>query len=499
MNDVPKNSNNEPRDAFASQLNNKQPRGKKSWLKTVGIFIVLVAIGLGLFFKFTQYGRNLFQIAKIAPKLIEVHQNPTLLFDNVNSDIVNILLIGRDVNYKIIFKHGKPIAHVYDENTPARADSMILLSLNKDKRTLRMISLPRDSMVHMPPNKYNVHTAKLNAAHAYGGPAMLEQAIHDDLGITVNRYAVIRFSGFEKLVEQVGGVDVDVIGALYRGGKRGDLNYDDNWGNLHIHLKPGMQHLNGKDAHDYVRFREDMEGDPGRIRRQQQVLRALGKKLTEQPIYKIPGLVQEVRQQFKTDMSDQEIASAAYFVRSLGPAAHMHPVTLFGIYAERGNVILNKPKNIKLLSYLLGSTFDAATFLQNSPSTDRDELGPENDSNPEAKELLRAAGLLASSSSASSDNNVSSESKPHRRSKREPVARPLSTPTEAPIEHSRRSKSRVADSSIRRTTSRKKPTRGLQTLSVDDSSPSTRSSAPIRHDSPKRHELSESSPVPRPE
>jgi len=493
VHDAPNNTKNEPRDAFASQLNNKKPRAKKSWLKSVGIFVVLVAIGLGLFLKFTQYGRNLSSIAQDVPKVIEVHQNPNLIFDSVNSNIVNILLIGRDVNYKIIFKHGKPIAHVYDENTPARSDSMILLSLDKDKRTLRMISLPRDAIVHMPPNQYHVRTAKLNAAHAYGGPAMLEQALHDDLGITVHRYAVIRFSGFEKLVDQVGGVDVDVIGALLRGGKRGDLNYDDNWGNLHIHLKPGMQHLNGKEAHDYVRFREDMEGDPGRIRRQQQVLRALGKKMTEQPIYKIPGLVQEVRQQFKTDMSDQEIASAAYFLRSLGPAAQMHPITLFGVYATRGDVILNRPKNIKLLSYLLGSTFDPSIFLQNSPSSERDELGPENDSSPEAKELLRAAGLLGGNSDSTSAENsdISSSSSPSAES--EPAARSAS----ARVIRRRKARrtSQVESSSTSSQIRREDSPHKIHNLSVDDSS----SVAPIRQMSEDTHPASQSSPVPRPE
>lgn len=493
MHDAPNNTKNESRDAFAAQLNNKKPRAKKSWLKSVGILVVLAAIGLGIFFKFTQYGKNLFAIAKDVPKVIEVKQNPNLIFDSVNSNIVNILLIGRDVNYKIIFKHGKPIAHVYDENTPARADSMIVLSLNKDKHTLRMISLPRDSKVHMPPNKYNVHTAKLNAAHAYGGPAMLEQAIHDDLGITIHRYAVIRFSGFEKLVDDVGGVDVDVIGALLRGGKRGDLNYDDNWGNLHIHLKPGMQHLNGKEAHDYVRFREDMEGDPGRIRRQQQVLRALGKKVTEQPIYKIPGLVQEVRQQFKTDMSDQEIASAAYFTRSLGPAAQMHPITLFGVYATRGDVILNRPKNIKLLSYLLGSTFDPSVFLQNSPSTERDELGPENDSSPGAAEVLRAAGITDGNSDSTSAENSDRSDSPSPTVENEPASR-SSSPRVA-RRHAARKTVQVEDSS---TTPRIRPEDSphkIHNLSVDDSSPA----APIRQMSGDTHQSDQSSPVPRPE
>lgn len=500
MSEAPNNTKNEPRDAFAAQLNKKKPRVKKPWFKMIGLFLVVVVIGAGLYLTQTQSGRKLVSPIGAA---IQVKQNPNLIFDHVNSNIVNILLIGRDVNYKIIFKHGKPVAHTYDENSPARSDTMILLSLDKTRGTMRMISFPRDALVRMPPNKYGVRIAKLNAAHAYGGPEMLEQTLRDDLGITVHRYAVIRFEGFKSLIDKVGGIDVDVIGALHRNGKRGDLNYDDNWANLHIHLKPGMQHLDGEQAHNYVRFRMDLEGDPGRIRRQQQVIRALGKKMTQQPLLRIPGLVDEVRRQFKTDMSDQELASAAVFAKSLGDTK-IDPVTLFGVYTTKGNITLNRSKNIKLLSYVLGGTFDPSVFLENSPSTERDELGAENDSSPGAQELLRAAGLLGSSSSEASDNDISVEPTVSSSSEAEPSARSVSTSTDRSTKRSRQSKARIAESSNSEETPvsrprRSKPTHRIHELSVDSSSSTERSAPPIRQISPSSTQASEASPVPRPE
>jgi LCP family protein required for cell wall assembly len=390
---------------------------------------------------------------------------------------------------------------VHDENTPARSDTMILLSLNKTSHTLRMISFPRDALVHMPPNEYHVRIAKLNAAHAYGGAAMLEQALHDDLGITVHRYVEIQFDGFKSLIDKVGGIDVDVIGALHRDGSRRDLNYDDNWANLHIHLKPGMQHLDGTQAHNYVRFRMDLEGDPGRIRRQQQVMRALAKKMTEQPLYKIPGLVEEVRRQFKTDMTDQEIASAAFFAKqSLGTGAKIDPVTLFGVYTTKGAITLNRSKNIKLLSYVLGGTFDPSVFLQNSPSTERDELGHENDSSPGAQNLLRAAGLLGASSPDASEKDISDKSTSTTSSQSEPASRSFSPTANNTSRRFRRRKARVANSSdtvssTRRTESSQK----IHELSVDNSSNPENNSAPIRQMNSTSRDNSESSPVPRPE
>lgn len=498
MHQVPNNTKNEPRDAFAAQLNNKKPRAKRSWLKAIGLFVLVLLTGAGIYLTQTQQGRATWDIVKDAPKLVEVHQNPNLIFDNVNSNIVNILLIGRDVNYKIIFKNGKPIAHTYDEDTPARSDTMILLSLDKTRGTMRMISFPRDALVRMPPNKYDVGVTKLNAAHAYGGPEMLIQALHNSLGITVHRHAVVRFEGFKAIIDKVGGINVDVIGALHRDGTRGDLVYDDNWANLHINLKPGMQHLNGTQAHNYVRFRMDIEGDPGRIRRQQQVMRALGKKLTHQPILKIPGLVQEVRRQFTTDMTDQEIASAAFFAKSLGNSVKIDPVTLFGVYTRKGSITLNRSKNIKLLSYVLGGTFDPSVFLSNSPSTERDELGPENDSSPGAQELLRAAGVLEPSSDPSDSKSLSKPTSFRAERESSPS---LPEETESPTRRARRNKARIAESSSPQETVIAEPSpseapQSIHELSVEGSDTPA---SPIRQISPSLTESNDISPVPRPE
>lgn len=512
MNDIPTNNNTEPHDAFAAQLNQKsdpKPRKKKTWLYAFGTLVLVAVIGAGLYLTQTKYGRDFTQaVGTSGPAVMKVVQNPNLLFDNVNSDIVNILLIGRDVNYKIIYKNGKPIAHTYDEDTPARSDTMILLSLNRRQHTLRMISFPRDALVHMPPNDYDVRVAKLNAAHAYGGPDMLKQVLHDDLGITVHRHAVVRFEGFKSIIDEIGGIEVDVIGALHRDGTRGDLNYDDNWGNLHIHLKPGMQHLDGTQAHNYVRFRMDLEGDPGRIRRQQQVMRALGKKLTQQPIYKIPGLVQEVRRQFSTDMTDEEIASAAYFARSMDNAGHISPVTLFGIYARTGSIILNRSKNIKLLSFLLGHTFNPSVFLENSPSTERDELGSENDSSPDAQELLQAAGILEPKEADTSENQNSSSrtledesSANHEESANLPSS--TSRLAEAPATRRIEIPKRAPRNRPKRVRASERDERA-----VDNSEDSSEQNAPVRqavpdpirhHETPIALSVDSPSPIPQPE
>ena len=383
-------------DPFAKQL--KRRKRKNPWT-TAGQCALGLAVALGAWMTFTTHGRAVRQnLPNIVP-IIEAHQDPNYIFTAAGNDKVNILLIGRDVDYAQVYKDGVNIGHK-EITSNARSDSMIVLTLDKNSKSVRMISLPRDAIVHMPPNKYHVEQAKLNAAHAYGGPKMLERTLHDELGLTIHRYAEFKFDGFKNLIDQVGGVDVDVDGALLRNKEthklyRGDLNYDDNWGNLHIHIKKGLQHLDGQRAHDYVRYREDIEGDPGRIRRQQQVVRALARQIMNSNTFDKLGIIDELQKQFITDMSTKELASTAFFAKSVGDPNKIQPLTLFGIFTSRGNFTLNHDKNVAVMKVVFGNTFDPDNFLPNSPQTEEDEIGKTNNSNPGSMEILREAGLIS--------------------------------------------------------------------------------------------------------
>ena len=390
-------------DIFEQQLKQRKRGSKWRWL---GWSVLTLVAGTTAFATLTPQGRDAAGLlTKYAPAVLSARQDPDLLFTNVGGDHVNILLIGRDEDWKPknVYdpktKTYRPF-RAHDENAAARSDTMIVLSLDKTRKTIRMISLPRDAMVNLPTNPEGVGRAKLNAAHSHGGPAMLIRTLHDELGLTIHRHAVMKFSGFKKLIDQVGGVDVDVIGALKkdrRTGKeyRGNIDYKDEWGMWEVHLKPGMQHLDGEQAHGYVRFRIDREGDPGRIRRQQQVMRALAKKLMTAPITRMAPLINEVRQQFITDLDDNELAATAFFAKNVGDPSKIQPLTLFASYAGDGSsLILNRPKNEKLLTAIFGPTFDARNFLVRSPETKRDDVGPANNASPEALAVLREAGII---------------------------------------------------------------------------------------------------------
>ncbi len=190
-------------------------------------------------------------------------------------DRIQVLVLGIDYNYT-------------DNDLPfskdARSDTIFAVTLDFPSRSISELSVPRDMGVVLP----NGGEDKINVAYALGGPREADQVIGSFLGLPKNehgtyfdRYIVLRVNATRDLIDAIGGIDLDVMNsdALKGTGPNGRLDYDDSWGHLHIHLKPGMQHLDGEQAVGYARFRHDWCSDPCRIMRQQQVMRAVIEKL----------------------------------------------------------------------------------------------------------------------------------------------------------------------------------------------------------------------------
>lgn len=391
-------------DAFGRQL---KGRKKGRFWKGVGILSLLAIAGGVGFALFTKEGQILTeQTTKWAPPLYAAKQNPNLLFDSVGDSHVNVLLVGKDRNWKV-GKVYDPTTKTYrsyqveDTQTPARSDTMIVMSLDKETRALRLISFPRDSrMTYLDFDGKRHRYVKLNSVYAEPkGQELLKKVFGEELGIRVDRVMEIKLDGFTKLIDQVGGIFIDVEGGLWlnrRTGKeyRGAMKYEDKWGGWKVDLQPGPQLLNGEQAHGYVRFRKDRESDPGRVRRQQQVMRALAKKLMNLGLMEMPGAIQEIQKQFSTDLSDEELISAAMFARGLGDSGKITPLTPYGTLESDGDIKLNRPENEKLFAAIFGTSFDKSTFLKLSPETKGDDIGKRNNDNPAALPILREAGLI---------------------------------------------------------------------------------------------------------
>lgn len=184
-----------------------------------------------------------------------------------------------------------------------RSDTMFVVTVDTKTKSVAMLSIPRDTRVRIPGNGWD----KINHAYADGGHKLTQQAVEGLMGITIDHYVLINFSGFQKIVDAIGGVDIDVEKRMYY-----EDPYDGN--GLVIDLKPGLQHMDGKTAIKYVRYRDE-EGDIGRIQRQQKFIKALFKEVASPSVLtKIPAIIREVSATIKSDMSTTEMLNLAQIV-----------------------------------------------------------------------------------------------------------------------------------------------------------------------------------------
>ena len=185
-----------------------------------------------------------------------------------------------------------------------RSDTLFVVMLDKSKKNAALLSVPRDTRVKIKGHGWD----KINAAFAYGGQKLTRETVQDFLGIKINNYVLVDFQGFKGLVDAVGGVDINVEKRMY---------YYDPFDGFEIDLRPGLQHMDGKTAMQYVRYRDE-EGDIGRIRRQQKFLMALYRHIASKNIIaKIPGVSKQIMSMVKTDLSLKEMVELGNVMREM--------------------------------------------------------------------------------------------------------------------------------------------------------------------------------------
>jgi LCP family protein required for cell wall assembly len=190
----------------------------------------------------------------------------------------------------------------------SRSDTNIAVSIDLHNHNVGVLSIPRDLWVDIPKSGYG----KLNEAIADGGPERTEATVQRNLGTPAfDYYIVLNINATKAVVDAIGGVDVAV---------EKNMNYDDNWGHLHIHLKKGLQHLNGEQTVGYIRFRHDEEGDFGRMRRQRQVVQLLVHRMKDPSIIaRIPALLGVVQKNVRTNISYDKMYALAVGLQDVTP------------------------------------------------------------------------------------------------------------------------------------------------------------------------------------
>ncbi len=261
----------------------------RKWIKRFlfGLAMLVVCLALAV----------LFLPARVSPipELTALVRPGQTAFGNKKS--LNILLLGVDYNYD-------SKAQRYTKG--ARSDTILLLRVEPLGKSLSMMSLPRDLYVAIGKNALYGHE-RINAAFSYGGVQLARETVEQVTGLKIDHHVVVKSDVVADLVDAIGGVPIHVDK---------QMDWDDNWAGLHIHLKPGDQVLSGTDAVGYCRFRRDEEGDFGRIRRQQKFLGALLKELKKKEHWlSYRKLADIVAAKMQTDLSNQQILGLAKLYR----------------------------------------------------------------------------------------------------------------------------------------------------------------------------------------
>jgi len=214
---------------------------------------------------------------------------------------VNVLLMGVDQ---------RP-----SEKGPTRTDTIIVVTMDPQSKTAGMLSIPRDLWVKIPDlGDKGITEERLNTAYYYGelynypggGPALAMKTIQLNLGIPLHHYALIDFKGFEKIIDTLGGVTIDVETAI-----QDDEYPDDKFGYQSVYIPAGVQHMDGKTALIYARARHK-GSDFDRAHRQQKLLLALrDQALRLNLLTKLVPLFNTLKDTLKTDIDLGDLRSLA--------------------------------------------------------------------------------------------------------------------------------------------------------------------------------------------
>ncbi len=211
---------------------------------------------------------------------------------------INVLLLGIDR------REG--------EIGPWRTDTMIVATLDPKTKSAAMLTIPRDLYVPIPAPGAGEN--RINTANFYGeqtnypggGPALAKKTVEYNFAIPIHYYILIDFNGFRKIIDALGGIDINVPKPI------DDPEYPtEDYGIMRLQIPAGMQHMDGELALKYARTRH-VDSDFGRSQRQMQViLAARDKALKTNALAQAPQLMQQLRDTIETDMAPEQILALA--------------------------------------------------------------------------------------------------------------------------------------------------------------------------------------------
>jgi len=198
-----------------------------------------------------------------------------------------------------------------------RSDTIMVLHTDPENKEASLISVPRDTLTLLPGRGMD----KINHAYAYGGVELARKTVENLLDIEIPYYILVSLSGVVNLIDELGGVPINVEKKMY---------YVDHAGGLYIDLKPGYQRLSGKQSMGYIRYRKD-GGDFSRIRRQQHFLRALANEMMKRDnILRSPKLFLTLLSYVHSNLSSRQTLGLSVGLRSAYELSRFQMATIPG-------------------------------------------------------------------------------------------------------------------------------------------------------------------------
>ncbi len=231
----------------------KRSAGRR-WARRLGIFLVVaVAVMIGALAAIAFYAKHEIDDL-VTPRSAAMRKAQVELAKPLPGKPTNILMLGSD-------------HRTGTDSSDRRSDTLLLVRLDPKRKTISMLSFPRDTYVDIPGHG----KAKINDAYSLGGPALSVKTIKQLTGLDVNFVVDVDFKGFRGVVDAFGGIWVDVDQRYY---------VPESADYMSIDLQPGYQLLDGRDALSFARHRHS-DSDFHRIARQQLVLAGLKKQIAQ--------------------------------------------------------------------------------------------------------------------------------------------------------------------------------------------------------------------------
>lgn len=250
------------------------------------VFLAFVIIAAGVFtalyLALSSMHEKTTWLRKTEPEVIENVKAPKIYQYHPRT---NFLILGSD-----------------EAGNGSRTDTIMVVSVDERNANAALISIPRDTKVAI-----NGQIERINAVYPKNGIAATIKVVEDLVQIPIHYFAKMDHKGFEKVIDTLGGIVIDVEMPMV---------YDDYAQNLHIRLMPGKQRLSGEKALHYVRFRGDGYGDVsitnsgyvGRVVRQQKFVEAIVTEISRPAnLGKIPALIPQLKDAIRTNLTPTEM------------------------------------------------------------------------------------------------------------------------------------------------------------------------------------------------